>query len=150
MKVITGTNEHSFNLEDTKDVLTLARTLGDSKLNNAALTVDKFNVQDKCLKIVFTGRELEFIKALGCCSQPSSWTLDVEMIVDRKMKENEVSYEPRNAEETLFVLKSLLIICKDTLKWLKAHPSQKAQNVRVPQTITVRSHSGELIEQFTF
>lgn len=149
MKVVTGTNEHSFNLEDTKDVLTLARTLGDSKLNNAALTVDKFNVQDKCLKIVFTGRELDFIKALGS-SQPGSWMMDVELVVDRKRKENEVSYEPRNAEATLFVLKALLIICKDVLKWLKAHPSQKAQNVRVPQTITVRRHSGELIEQFTF
>ena len=149
MKVITGTNEHSFNLEDTKDVLTLARTLGDSKLNAAAVAVDTFNVQDRCLKIIFTGRELDFIKALGS-SQPGSWMMDVELVVDRKMKENEVIFEPRNVEATLFVLKSLLVICKDTLKWLKAHPSQKVQNVRTPQTITVRSSSGELIEQFTF
>lgn len=149
MKVVTGTNEHSFNLEDTKDVLTLARTLGDSKLNNATLTVDKFNVQDRGLKIVFTGRELDFIKALGCCSQPNTWEVEFNGKLSSG-SESMYSFEPRNAEETLFVLKSILVICKDTLKWLKAHPSQKAQNVRSPQTVTVRSSSGEMIEQFTF
>lgn len=148
MKVITGTNEHSFNLEDTKDVLTLARTLGDSKLNNAALTVDSFNVQDRCLKIIFSGWELEFIKALGS-SQPNTWEVEFNGKLSSG-SESMYSFEPQNAEETLFVLKSLLAICKDTLKWLKAHPSKKAQSMRVPQTITVRSHSGELIEQFTF
>ena len=149
MKVITGTNEHSFSLENTKDVLTLARTLGDSKINEAALAVDFLNLQDRSMKIVFSGWELDFIKALGCANQPNTWEVEFNGKLSSG-SESEYSFEPRNAEETLFVLKSLLVICKDALKWLKAHPSLKTQKDRVPQTVTVRSHTGELIEQFSF
>lgn len=150
MKVITGTNKHEFDLEDRKRVFILAQTLGDSKLNAAAITTSSREFQDRRFKIIFHGRELDLIKALRSDNLPGSWILDAEIEFTREVQTNLITLEPKNAEATLFLMQRLLLVCKDLLKWFKEKPGYKSTEIRKPQTITVRKHTGELIEQFTF
>jgi hypothetical protein len=150
MKVITGTNEHEFDLEDRKRVFILAQTLGDSKLNAAALTASSMDFQDTRLKIVFSGRELDLVKALCPDNLPGSWIMDAEIELSREIKTNLVTLEPKTAEATLFLMQRLLLICKDLLKWFKQKPGFNLERKREPQTITVRSYEGRVIETFTF
>lgn len=149
MKVITATNQHEFDLEDRKRVFILAQTLGDSKLNAAALTANSLDFQDRSLKVVFTGRELDLVKALCTDNVPGNWILDSEIELTREIKTNLVTLEPKTAEATLFLMQRLLLICKELLKWFKEKPGVKKEDERQPQTITVRSHDGKFIEEFT-
>ena len=149
MKVVTGSNEYEFDLEDRKRVFILAQTLGDSKLNEAALTASSMDFRDTRLKIVFTGRELELVKALCPDNLPGSWIMDAEIELTREIRANLVTLEPKTAEATLFLMQRLLLICKELLKWFREKPGVKKEYERKPQKITVRSHDGKFIEEFT-
>lgn len=149
MKVVTGSNEYEFDLEDRKRVFILAQTLGDSKLNAAAITTSSREFQDRRFKIIFHGRELDLIKALRPDNLPGSWILDAEIELTREVQTNLITLEPKNAEATLFLMQRLLLVCKDLLKWFKEKPGVKKEDERKPQTITVRSHDGKFIEEFT-
>lgn len=156
MKVTTSTTSHDFDLEGTRRVLILARTLGDSSINVSQVAID-LNFQDRYLKVCFTAHELDMIRALKQSGmdtellEPNTW--DQYSDLELKTEATGVSFEPRSVEETVFLIKNLLVICRALLKWFK-NPVVKinlAKEIeRKSQTITVRSHTGDLIEQFTF
>lgn len=156
MKVTTSITSHDFDLEGARRVLVLAKTLGDTKFTTNQVAVD-LSFQDRYLKVHFTGRELDLIRALkqtypsDGIIEPNLWETFVDMNIVREL--DGVSFEPQSVDATLFLIRNLLTVCRSLLKHFKKQgvPTGYANvSPRVPQTITVRKHTGELIEQFTF